>query len=221
MIDKFAAELLLPTSIVLKNIKEIPITAKVIQRFAKKAHVSDLAVALRIASLTTEFGLSDASVVFYENNSLKWQWSETLKIKEDTPGELLLECEKYAANPTRITQENSKVLVASLIDNPNFNTKIVFLQLVNEKDGFKKLREEKIIELELFIFRKDSKFRQSLHGKFGAFHAKAKKMSYEDAILEFNNRLFKSRYPSTLTPEQLDLLKSEKGQEYIRLKLQY
>jgi hypothetical protein len=54
---------------VLDTIQEIPVTAKVLQRFAKKANVSQSTVALRIASLTTQIGLSDASVVLYNNSS--------------------------------------------------------------------------------------------------------------------------------------------------------
>ncbi len=214
LIDKFAAELLLPVSIVLNAIQEIPVTAKALQRLAKNARVSDLAVALRVANLTAEIGLNDASVVFYENDTLKWQWSETLRLTGDTPAEILAECTKLAPNPARIPHEQNEVIVASFIENPNFNTKVLFLQLVSEFDGFKQLREERIRELEEYLFADDVKFRQSLAGRFGAFKSIARNMFIDEAIQLFNRRLLQN-------PELVNFrrLRSEKGREYIRLKL--
>jgi len=215
IIDKFAAEFLLPTSIVLDTIREIPVTAKVLQRFARKSKVSQSTVALRVASLTTQIGLSDASVVLYENDELKWQWSETLRLTGDAPAEILTECTKFAPNPARIPHEQNEVIVASFIENPSFNTKLLFLQLVDESDGFKQLREERMRELEEYLFEDDIKFRQSLAGRFGAFKSTAQDMLLDEAIELFNGRLLQN-------PELINLrrLRSEKGREYIRLKLE-
>ncbi len=215
IIDKFAADLLLPTSIVFNTIQEIPVTAKVLQRFARKAKVSQSTVALRVASLTAQIGLSDASVVLYEDDELKWQWSETLRLTGDTPAEILTECAKFAPNPARIPHEQNKMIVASFIENPNFNTKILFLQLVDESDGSKQLREERIRELEDYLFEDDIKFRQSLAGRFGAFKSTAQNMFLDEAIQMFNKRLLQN-------PELINLrrLRSDKGREYIRLKLE-
>jgi hypothetical protein len=214
-IDKFAAELLLPAPITLSAIQEIPVTAKALKRFAKDARVSDLAVALRVANLATEIGLSDASVVFYKNDILKWQWSETLKLTGDTPAEILAKCTKFAPNPARVHHKQNEVIVASFIENPNFNTKTLFLQLVNEFDGFKQLREERIRELEEYLFADDVKFRQSLAGRFGAFKSTAQNMFLVDAIQLFNRKILQN-------PELINLrrLRSEKGREYIQLKLE-
>jgi Zn-dependent peptidase ImmA (M78 family) len=220
-IDKFAAELLLPTSIVLDTIKEIPVTAKVIGKFAKRANLSSFTVALRVANLAKEIGLNDASVVYYENDEMKWQWSETLRLNGDNPEKLLAECEKAKPNPARITYSENSVIVASFIENPTFNSKILFLQLVNESDGFKELHEEKIRDLEAQIFQNDIKFRQIINGKFGAFKSKAKQVNYEESVRLFNENLFNNKYGSSLTSEQLAVLKSETGQEYIRLRLRY
>jgi len=214
-IDKFAAELLLPASIVSNAIQEIPVTARSLQRLAKNARVSDLAVALRVANLTAEIGLNDASVVFYENDTLKWQWSETLRLTGNTPVEILAECTKLDPNPARIYHEQNEIIVASFIENPNYNTKTLFLQLVNESDGFKQLREERIRELEDYLFADDIKFRQSLAGRFGAFKPTAQTMSLDDAIRQFNERLLRN---SDLI--NLRRMRSEKGREYIRLKLE-
>jgi len=214
-IDKLAAELLLPKSIVLKTVQEIPVTAKMLQGFAKKAKVSQSTVALRVASLTKELKLNDASVVLYENDIMKWQWSETLRLNGDSPAEILAECARCAPQPARIPHEQNEVIVASFIENPNNQTKLLFLQLVNESDGFKQLREERIRELEEYLFEDDIKFRQSMAGRFGIFKSTAQNMFLGEAIQEFNVRLLRN-------PELINLqrLRSEKGREYIKLKLE-
>jgi hypothetical protein len=86
---------------------------------------------------------------------------------------------------------------------------------VNEFDGFKQLREEKIRELEEYLFEGDTKFRQSMAGRFGAFKSTAQSMVLDDAVQLFNNRILQN-------PELINLkqLQSEKGREYIRLKLE-
>ncbi len=215
LIDKFAAELLLPVSKVTEYIQEIPVTAKAIQRLSKKAKVSDLAVALRIANLTNEIGLNDASVVFYENDVMQWQWSETLKLTGNANIEILEECSRLSPNPARIPHDGQKVIVASFIENPSFNTKTLFLQLVNENVGFKQLREERLRELEDYLFADDIKFRQSMAGRFGSLKPTAQKMSLDEAVEEFHSRV--SRNSDLLN---LQLLESEKGLEYVRLKLE-
>lgn len=214
-IDKFAAELLLPTSKVLKAIQEIPITASVLQKFAKKAKVSPFTVALRVAGLANQLGLNDASVVLYKNDKFKWQWSETLKLNDNTPNQILAECNESAPNPARIACGENEVIVASFIENPSWNTKVLFLQLVNETDGYKPLREERIRELETYLFEGDVKFRQSMAGRFGAFKSIAQNVFLNDAIQLFNERIL--RNPELINTKKL---RSEKGREYIRLKLE-
>ncbi len=217
-IDKFAAELLLPGSKVLASIQEIPVTAKAIQRLAKKARVSDLAVALRVANLTADIGLNGASVVFYENDTLKWQWSETLKLTGNTPVEILAECTRLSPNPARIPHDQDEVIVASFIENPNFNTKTLFLQLVNNSDGLKQLREEMLRELENFIFDNNQEFRMSLQGCFGAFKSKIQELTLDEAIQRFNKTHLKNdeRWGESAWKR----LSSERGQKYIKLRLQ-
>ncbi len=107
------------------------------------------------------------------------------------------------------------MIVASFIENPNFNTKILFLQLVDKFDGFKQLREERIRELEEYLFEDDTKFRQSLAGRFGAFKSTAQNMFLDEAIQLFNRRILQN--PELIN---LRLLRSEKGREYIKLKLE-
>lgn len=218
IIDKFAAELLLPETVVLKAIKEIPVTAKVLQGFAKTAKVSQSTVALRVASLASQLGLNNASVALYVDDKIKWQWSKTLQMTGDTPAEILIECTKSAPNPARILYQQNEVIVASFVENLTFNTKILFLQLMNSLDGFKQLREETVRELEAFIFDNNREFRMSLQGCFGAIKSKVQELSLDEAIQLFNKTHLKSseRWGKAAWKR----LSSEKGQEYIRLRLQ-
>lgn len=217
-IDKFASELLLPTSIVLEKIKEIPVTAKVIQRLANKAKVSQTTVALRVASLSEELGLNNASVALYKNDIIKWQWSDTLKMTEDTPAEILAECIKSYPNPAKIPYKKNEVIVASFAENPNFNTKILFLQLVNENDGFKQLREERLRELEEYVFAGELGYKRSFEGCVGWIKPKIENLSLEEAVAIFNQRYL--RNPERWGRAQYVRFKSEQGSEYIRLRLE-
>lgn len=217
-IDKFASELLLPTSVVVDKIKEIPITATALQRFARKANVSQSTVALRVASLAEQLGLNNASVVLYVNDEIKWQWSETLRMTGDTPAEILMKCTKSFPNPARIPHERSEVIVASFIDNPTFNTKILFLQLVNESDGFKQLREERLRELEEYVFANEITYKRSFEGCIGWIKPRIENLSLDEAISVFNDRYLRSS--ERWGRAQLNRLRSEQGSEYIRLRLQ-
>jgi Zn-dependent peptidase ImmA (M78 family) len=217
-IDKFAAELLLPASIVLDKIKEIPVTATALQRFARKANVSQSTVALRVASLAEQLELNNASVALYINDEIKWQWSETLRMTGDTPAEILMKCTEAYPNPTRIPYEQGEVIVASFIDNPTFNTKILFLQLVNESDGFKQLREERLRELEAYVFANEITYKRSFEGCIGWIKPRIENLSLDEAISTFNDRYL--RNPERWGRAQFNRLRSEQGNEYIRLRLQ-
>ena len=217
-IDGFAAKLLLPEAKVLEAIREIPVTAKAIQRLAKIARVSQSTVALRVANLAYQLGLNNASVALYINDEIKWQWSETLRMTGDTPAEILAECAKSAPNPARISYNETEVIVASFIENPTFNTKILFLQLVNESDGFKQLYEEKIRELEIYVFDNGREFKMSLQGCFGAFKPRVKELSLSEALILFNETYLRS--PDRWGIQVWKRMKSERGQQYIELRLQ-
>lgn len=218
-VDKLAANILLPKSKVLDYIKEVPVTATVIKKLARRLHVSDVVVALRLANEASGFGLTNASVVYYSNDKMVWQFSETLKLKEGGPEELLAECKRAFPVAARIPHEDNQVVVASFLDNPKRNTKTVFLQLVPNHEGLKQLRVERLRELERELFGGDNTYRGSINGRFGSFKVTAVKLPIEEAVARFVKRL-KSDPPEMLKPEQVRLLLSTKGLEYIRLKLQ-
>jgi Zn-dependent peptidase ImmA (M78 family) len=218
-VDKLAASILLPKSKVLSDIKEVPVTAAVIRKLAKRSHVSDVVVALRLANEASAFGLKNASVVFYSNDKMVWQFSETLRLTEGDPEELLAECMNAFPMAARIPHGENQVVVASFLDNPQRNTKTVFLQLVPDHEGLKQLRVERLRELEAALFRGDNTFRGSINGRFGSFKSTAVELPTDEAVTQFVKRL-KSDPPYMLKPEQVRLLLSAKGLEYIRLKLQ-
>lgn len=218
-VDNVAANILLPESKVRNDIKEVPITADVIRKLAKHAKVSDVVVALRLATQPSAFGLTNASVVFYSNDKMEWQFSETLKLTEETPDEVLAECKKVFPKAARIPHRDNQVVVASFLDNPKLNTKTVFLQLVPDHEGLKQLQVERLRELETELFSADPTFRASINGRFSTFKSEAMKLQLEEAVAQFTTRL-KINPPLALKPTHVKVLLSTKGMEYIRLKLQ-
>lgn len=218
IIDKFAADLLLPETKVLETIKEIPVTSKVLQTFARKAKVSQSTIALRVASLSDQIGLNNASVALYVNDTIIWQWSDTLRMTADTPAEILTECTKSYPNPARIPYGDKEVIVASFAENPTFNAKILFLQLVNEDDGFKQLREERLRELEEQVFAGELSYKRSFEGCIGWIKPKIENLSLDEAVAMFNQRYL--RNSERWGRAQYIRLRSENGSEYIRLRME-
>lgn len=218
MVDSFAAQLLLPQKIAESFIPEIPVTAKVIKSISKKAKVSQIFVARRLASLAQNLGLKDALVIFYKNNTFEWQWSNTIGLKSNLAQDILKRCLHASPSPARIhRKEYEDAIVASILENPHSDTTIIFLQIVPEKDGLKKLNEETIRELSEFIFGNNQQFQLSLQGCFGVFKSKVRNLSTAEALKLFN----KTYLAANQRWEQAELgrLKSEKGQKYIRLRL--
>lgn len=219
LVNDFASKFLLPESVIKSEFNKLPITSTRLKKVARRARVSDLVVARRIAFFAKELGLKEASVLFFKDNKLNYQMSETLKVEKIFANEILIKCIAANHKTIRVAYEKDDVIVASAIENPNSNTKIIFLQIVNDKDGFRHLHDEKVKDLAKNIFDGDEQFRNTLNGRFGGFKKIAKTMSLENAVELFNERL--NLYPDNLTKKQLKLLASELGQEFIRLKLQY
>lgn len=219
MVNSFAAQLLLPKKIAEKFIPEIPVTATVIKRISKKAKVSEVFVARRLASLAQTLGLKDALVIFYKNNTFEWQWSNTIGLKLGLDQEILKRCLNASPSPARIHRKEYKdAIVASILENPYSDTTIIFLQIVPEEDGLKKLNEETIRELSEFIFGNNQQFQLSLQGCFGVFKSKVRNLSTAEALKLFNKTYLEAN--QRWEQAELGRLKSEKGQKYIRLRLE-
>lgn len=216
-VNSLAAQLLIPTPIVLKNFK-VPITAKDIRGFARLSRVSEIAVALRIVTLSKDLGLKHAIVTFYSDDLFKWYQSETLRFDDaDDAQEYLRKCLANAPNVVREPFEDG-VIVASLLENPSFNTKTIFLQVVDESDGRKELPEERIRDLQSQIFDGNFTLQQSMNARLGSFKNKSLKMTLDEAVSLFYKNIFK--YPDQLIEDNVELVNSELMKEYVRLKLE-
>jgi hypothetical protein len=95
-VDDFAAQLLIPTEVVQGAVAGPPIDTAALRRLARRARVSQLAVALRVADLAPLLGLQQAAVLFFEQDALSWQWSPAARIDEDTACEMLASARRSA-----------------------------------------------------------------------------------------------------------------------------
>ena len=218
LVNAFAGELLLPLDIVKSFIPEIPVTSAAIKKIARKANVSELFVARRLASLAAAIGLKDGLVVFYENGLYKWQWSNTVKLLPGPAQDLLDKCLVARPNPARMHREAQRdVIVASLLANPHLNTTTVFVQVVEEADGLRKLNEESIRKLEEFVFENFRHFQPSLQGCFSAMKSRVHDLTLDEAVKLFNTLYL---HDSKRWDESFrNRLKCARGQQYVRLRL--
>ena len=99
------------------------------------ANVSELAAAIRVCNLASEIGLLNASVVLFDADQVRWQWSETLTMRNDTAVKLLAESRKAAPNAFRHQRAQGDVIAASAIENPYFGSATLFVQLLPAKIG--------------------------------------------------------------------------------------
>ena len=215
-VNDVAAELLIPREVVGRIVSDLPIVASVLRRVAKQARVSELAAALRVANLATDLGLENASVVFFEDDVVSWQWSRTLKMPDDTAIHLRNAAREAAPSPFRWAPESeSHVIVASLIENPFFGSATLFVQLLPPQYGEQKSREERRLELEDYLFTGQQTFQRQLQGCFGAFKPRVTGMSLAEA-----ETAFWDRYGARFSGIPRKRLTAPQGQEYVRLRLE-
>lgn len=217
-VNMLAGEILLPAKIAQDLIPQIPVTAAVVKRIAKRAKVSEVFVARRLASLAEELGLKDGLVIFYKNGLYEWQWSNTIEIDRKFSQELLAQCLTVSPKPARFPREEHRdVIVASILDNPYLDMKTVFLQIVGEEHGLKKLDEEVVKDLEQYLLANAREFQPSLQGCFSSMKSRVEGLSLAEAVKLFNERYLNdtTRWNELLRSR----LASSKGQDYIRLRL--
>jgi hypothetical protein len=179
-------------------------------------YVSELAAALRIANLAVELGLEKASVVFFEGDTVSWQWSQTLSMPDETAINLRDAARKAAPKPFRhIRAAKNDVIVASLIENPFFGSATLFVQLLPAEYRDQKSREERRAELEQFLFDGQIAFQRQLQGCFGAVKPRVKGMSTSEAVTAFWGR-----YEQRFSGIPKKRLTSQKGRGYVRLRLE-
>lgn len=214
-VNELAAELLLPESVVRQSLPSVPVVATQLESLAKKGNVSQLAAAIRVANLAKKIGLVNASVAFFRDDMLEWQWSKTLTISPEGAAALLEKTQKLNPQPARIARnETNEVIVASMISNPWSNSATLFVQLLSAHVGNRQSVAERRHELEDFLFKDDPQFRMELQGVFGAFRPKCADWTLQVAVAEFY-RQKGERWSGTRRMR----LNSAKGREYVRLRL--
>lgn len=216
-VNDLAAELLLPESVVRKYFPSVPVVAAELKKLARKANISELAAAIRVTNVAAAIGLINASVFFFKNDVLEWHWSKTLEVESPSEaGDLLKQARASYPAPVRIQQTGTnEVVVASLINNRGSGFATLFVQLLPADSGNAFSREEVRQRLEQFLFENDSQFRTHLQGVFGYFLPRCKGLKLEAGLEQFYREKV-----SRLEGERRKRLESEKGREYVRLRLQ-
>ncbi len=210
-VNDLASELLLPLKLVKAALPAPPVVAEALKKLAKKANVSELAAAIRVCNLAQQIGLVNASVVLFNGEQIRWQWSKTLKMSNDTAAGLLAETRKAAPSAFRLARKDGDVVVASTIENRLFGTAALFVQMLPAQFGMKPSPHERRTELETRLFENDTKLRQQVNGCFGSYKSHLEGKTMAEALAEFW-----TRYGERLknTP-----LQSPAGREYVKLRL--
>jgi Zn-dependent peptidase ImmA (M78 family) len=210
-VNELASELLMPTGIVRSILPAPPVVAAGIRALAKRANVSDLSAAVRVCNLATEIGLVNASVVQFDEDRVKWQWSKSLRMGNETAHDLLVSARKVESKVFRHRQQDGQVVVASIIENPVFGSATLFVQLLPANLAMTESRHERRKQLELELFSSDSKFQQRVAGLFGAHKPRVANLTKFAAVAEFWKR-----HEHKLAGTPLD---SDTGREYVELRI--
>lgn len=212
-VNDLASELLMPRSVVQSALPEVTVVAGDLKKLAKRANVSDLAATIRVCNLATEIGLISASVVLFDGDRVKWQWSKTLQMREQTAHKLLDAARMASPTAFRHTREDGNVIVASIIENPYFGSATMFVQLLPAEHGMSLSNYERRKSLEDVLFLNDAKLQQRVSGLLGAHKPRisAAGLSLNAAIADFW-----ARNVGTLAGTSLD---SQSGREYVSLRI--
>jgi len=210
-VNDLASALLLPEKVVTTTLPDLPVVATGLQRLAKKANISDVAAAIRVCNLAGEIGLINASVVFFDNDHVKWQWSRTLTMPEDTAISLRDAARQESPNAFRHQRDDGNVIVASIIDNPYFGSATLFVQLLPEEHGLALSHHERRKAMELALFADDQKLQPRVSGLMGAHKPRVSGKTLNEAVSDFWKR-----NTMKLTGTAMD---SQTGREYVELRI--
>ena len=210
-VNDLASELLMPADVVEASLPELPVVAAALKQLAKKANVSELAAAVRVCNLASEIGLLNASVVFFDCEQIRWQWSRTLKISNNIAGDVLAEARKAAPGAFRRPTKKGEVIVASIIENPFIGSAALFLQLLPSELGMKLSRNERRRELEGHLFANNKPFYHRVSGMMGFHKTRLENKTPADSEADFWRR-----YREVLKNSSLD---SNAGREYVKLRV--
>lgn len=212
-VNDLASQLLMPACVVQSVLAEVTVVAGDLKKLAKRANVSNLAAAIRVCNLATEIGLISASVVLFEGDRVKWQWSRTLHMQEQTARKLLAAAREASPTAFRHHRDDGKVIVASIIENSYFGSATLFAQLLPAEPGMSLSNHERRKSLEEVLFLHDVKLQHRVSGLLGAHKPRIStdQLSLDAAIADFweRNRV-------KLSGTRLD---SENGREYVAFRI--
>ncbi len=210
-VNEVASCLLMPLTEVRKDAGRLPVVAAALKRLAKRAKVSELAAAVRVCNLTEQLGLLNASVVAFSGDEIRWQWSRTLRMSEQTAFDLRQEAQAISPDAFRADHNESQTVVASVLENPFFGTSTLFVQLLPSEQGNQLSIEERRAAFERMQLRDDDAFRNQLSGILGAFKAKCVGLSHDEAV-----RLFWEKNEARL---QSTCINTDEGRDYIKIRI--
>jgi len=210
-VNELASELLIPTDVAKTSLSDLPVVAAALKKLAKKARISELAAAVRVCNLASEIGLVNASAILFDGDQVRWQWSKTLEMSNETAAGLLAESRAAAPQAFRRKRSQGDVIVASTIENPYFGSATLFVQLLPAGVGLNLSRQERRKQLELSLFASDAKLQQRMSGLMGAHKPRIVGMTEEQAVALFWKRNHEKLHSSPINTNE--------GREYVRLRI--
>jgi hypothetical protein len=211
-VNDLASALLIPAKVARESLSEPPLITAALQKLAKKAKVSELAAAIRVCNLAQEIGLINVSVVLFDGEYVRWQWSRTLTMLDETAVRLLAEARNSAPTAYReVCDDNGDIVVASTIENPSFGSATLFVQRLPAAVGMKVSRDERRRILESELLADDPKLRQRLSGLMGAHKNRTANRTQAESETDFWKRNFQTLKDTPVV--------SKKGREYVRLRI--
>ena len=182
--NRLAAEFLLPAGELKQLITGLPVDTAALKRIARKANVSPLMTACRVAALAKQIGLVNGAVVGFQGSEYRWKWSTTLGFSKDEALRFWTQAKHVAPQLYRETQEDGDVACASYLPGKDYSA--LFVQLLPRDVAVEPTTAEQLQDLEAWLFAEGPTFRRSLTGKFGWFSdQKARGMSPEEATRAF------------------------------------
>jgi len=211
--NSLAAEFLLPKAELRRFATSLPVDIVDLEKIAKKANVSLLMVARRIAELAEDIGLINGAIVLFQGNQYRWQWSPTLEFpSKDAVVQIWLQAKEAAPQLHREQQGDRSVICASYLSGGDFTA--LFVQLLPRNVAGKPTIGEQLREIEAWLFGDDPKLQRSLAGKFGYFSdQKARGMSPEEAA-----GAFLEHYHNKWLPQWVVKMADPRALEWLRLK---
>jgi len=210
--NSLAAEFLLPLAELRRLVTDLPVDIIALRRIAKKANVSPVMAACRIAGLAKRLGLINGAVVGFQKNEYRWKWSTTLDFSKDEAFQVWREAKNVVPQLYRKKQSDGNVVCASYLPGRDFSA--LFVQLLPREVAAEPTIGEQLQDIEAWLFGDAPKFRNSLAGKFGWFSdQKARGMSPEEAAGAFLEH-YHDRWPMQWAPKMSD----PRALEWLRLK---